>query len=66
MFKKRGLYLMLAGIFLLAEAQAQNVQPRLHVLDNGMKLILVKRTGDPSVACGMAFKVGSVNERLGI
>jgi predicted Zn-dependent peptidase len=57
---------MLVGIFLLAEAQAQNVQPRLHVLDNGMKLILVKRTGDPSVACGLAFKVGSVNERPGI
>lgn len=66
MLKKRGLYLMLVGIFLLVEAQAQNVQPRLHVLDNGMKLILVKRTGDPSVACGLAFKVGSVNERLGI
>ncbi|MCI0696045.1 insulinase family protein [candidate division KSB1 bacterium] len=66
MFKKRWLFLMLAGTFLLTQAHAQNVQPRLHVLDNGLKLILVKRTGDPSVACGMAFKVGSVNERPGI
>ena len=68
MLKKQLLYRVVVGVclFTLSNVQAQNVQPRLHVLDNGMKLILVKRTGDPSVACGLAFKVGSVNERPGI
>jgi len=68
MIKKRWTKIFVVGIFLLmlTNAPAQNVQPRVHVLDNGLKLILVKRTGDPSVACGLAFKVGSVNERPGI
>jgi len=66
MLKKQWMFLIVAGTFLFADAHAQNVQPRLHVLNNGMKLILVKRSGDPSVACGLAFKVGSINERPGI
>ncbi len=45
---------------------AQNVQPRVHVLKNGMRLIMLKRGDDPSVSCGLAFRVGSVNERPGI
>lgn len=45
---------------------AQNVQPRVHVLKNGMRLIMLKRGDDPSISCGLAFRVGSVNERPGI
>jgi predicted Zn-dependent peptidase len=36
------------------------------VLDNGMKVLFYRRTGDPVVACGWVAKVGSVNERPGI
>jgi predicted Zn-dependent peptidase len=35
-------------------------------LENGMKVLLLRREGDPSVACGWAAHVGSVNERPGV
>ena len=38
----------------------------VHVLDNGMKLLLVPREGDPNISCGWVAKVGSVNERPGV
>ncbi len=37
-----------------------------HILDNGMKVLLVPRHLSPTVACGWVAKVGSVNERPGI
>src|SRR5512132_3978762 len=45
---------------------AQNVQVQEFVLDNGLKLLMVPRKGDPNVAAGWIAKVGSVNERPGI
>jgi predicted Zn-dependent peptidase len=36
------------------------------VLDQGMKLLMVPRKGDPNIAAGWIAKVGSVNERPGI
>jgi predicted Zn-dependent peptidase len=48
------------------ELPAQQIPVREHVLDNGMRLLMVPRTGDPNIAAGWVAKVGSVNERPGI
>ena len=47
-------------------AAAQKVPVQEIVLDNGMRLLLVPRKGDPNVAAGWVARVGSVNERPGI
>ena len=47
-------------------AQAQKVEAQVHVLDNGVKFLLVPREGDPNVSAGWVAKVGSVNERPGL
>ena len=45
---------------------AQRVQPLVHELDNGLRLLLLQRPGNPNIAAGWVAKVGSVNERPGI
>ena len=66
-FPKRTLVAAAAAALLLGgEAAAQEVKGEEHVLPNGMKLVLVYRPGEPSVAAGWAAKVGSANERTGI
>jgi predicted Zn-dependent peptidase len=50
----------------LSPLAAQNVPVQEYVLDNGMKLLMVPRKGDPNIAVGWIAKVGSVNERPGI
>jgi predicted Zn-dependent peptidase len=45
---------------------AQKVPVQEVVLDNGMRLLMVPRKGDPNVAAGWIARVGSVNERPGI
>jgi len=45
---------------------AQNVPVEEFQLENGLKLLMVPRKGDPNVAAGWIAKVGSVNERPGI
>ncbi len=45
---------------------AQKVPVQEVILDNGMRLLLVPRKGDPNVAAGWVARVGSVNERPGI
>ena len=60
---------LLALLLLLGSAgllPAQEVQVQEHVLENGMRLLLVPREGDPNIACGWVARVGSVNERPGI
>jgi predicted Zn-dependent peptidase len=59
---------VLLAVLLLAPAavSAQQVQPEEYVLDNGLKLLLLPRRGEPTVAAGWLAKVGSVNERPGI
>ena len=57
---------LLALLLLLGSAgllPAQEVQVQEHVLENGMRLLLVPREGDPNIACGWVARVGSVNER---
>ncbi len=50
----------------LPQLWAQQVQVEELVLENGFKLLLVPRQGDPNVAAGWVAKVGSANERPGI
>jgi len=45
---------------------AQKVPVQEVVLDNGMRVLLVPRKGDPNIAAGWVARVGSVNERPGI
>jgi predicted Zn-dependent peptidase len=50
-----------------APLSAQQVEPEVFTLDNGMKFLLLPRTDQPNViAAGWVAKVGSVNERPGI
>src|SRR6185503_5510705 len=59
--------LSLLALLLCAMAvAAQKVPVQEVVLDNGMRLLLVPRKGDPNIAAGWVARVGSVNERPGI
>jgi len=57
---------LLALLLCVQFAAAQKVPVQEIVLDNGMRLLLVPRKGDPNVAAGWVARVGSVNERPGI
>lgn len=46
--------------------RAQNVPVQEYVLENGLRLLMVPRKGDPNIAAGWIARVGSVNERPGI
>lgn len=56
------------GIFLMCATigMAQRVPVQEVVLDNGLRLLMVPRKGDPNIAAGWIARVGSVNERPGI
>src|SRR3954453_9390383 len=47
-------------------AAAQKVPVQEVTLQNGMRLLMVPRKGDPNIAAGWIAHVGSVNERPGI
>ena len=56
-----------AALSIAAPLAAQQVNPEVFTLDNGMKFLLLPRTDQPNViAAGWVAKVGSVNERPGI
>src|SRR5512143_3483928 len=59
-----------AGIALLVagarSAAAQELKVQESTLSNGMKLRLLPRKDEPTIACGWVARVGSVNERPGI
>jgi predicted Zn-dependent peptidase len=59
-----GTFLLLALLSLPASGQKLEVSE--HTLSNGMRLLLVPRHEDPTVACGWVAHVGSANERPGI
>ncbi|MGB9835266.1 MAG: M16 family metallopeptidase [Candidatus Saccharicenans sp.] len=67
---KKGLGIMLASAFLLAVAGPGMAQVKLevreHVLNNGMKILMIPKPGVPRVVCHVYYKVGSINERPGI
>jgi predicted Zn-dependent peptidase len=64
-FRRRLVVIALAGV-LAAPALAQQVPVVEKTLGNGMKLLMVRRAGEPSVAGGWVARVGSANERPGI
>ena len=56
----------LTVLLLSAPAPAQKIHVEERTLSNGMRLLLVPRHDDPSVAAGWVAHVGSANERPGI
>ena len=59
--------LIAATLAFAPAARAQQVEPEVFTLPNGMKFLLVPRHDQPNtVAAGWLAKVGSVNERPGI
>lgn len=59
--------LIAATLVFAPTARAQQVEPEVFTLSNGMKFLLVPRHDQPNtVAAGWLAKVGSVNERPGI
>ena len=59
--------LTLLGVpLLVASLSGQRVEVEEFTLENGMKFLLLPRTGDPNVAAGWISKFGSVNERPGV
>lgn len=63
---KKILFSLLALVLCAQIVAAQQVPVQEVVLDNGMRLLLVPRKGDPNIAAGWIARVGSVNERPGI
>src|SRR5882762_10493491 len=63
---KRLVFSLLATICCIQFAAAQKVPVQEITLDNGMRVLLVQRKGDPNIAAGWIAHVGSVNERPGI
>ena len=61
------LALCFLALLLCASASvAQQVPVQEVVLENGLRLLMVPRKGDPNIAAGWVARVGSVNERPGI
>ncbi|MCI0746900.1 MAG: insulinase family protein [Verrucomicrobia subdivision 3 bacterium] len=57
---------LLAICSLACDGWAQKVPVTEHTLGNGMRLLLVERHDDPTIAGGWVAHVGSANERPGI
>ena len=63
---KRVSFALLAVLLCALPAAAQKVPVQEVMLDNGMRLLMVPRKGDPNIAAGWVARVGSINERPGI
>ncbi|MGH9900819.1 MAG: M16 family metallopeptidase [Pyrinomonadaceae bacterium] len=63
---KRISFCVLTVLLCAHAAAAQKVPVQEVVLENGMRLLMVPRKGDPNIAAGWVARVGSVNERPGI
>lgn len=63
---RRFTYAVLALFLCAAGARAQNVPVQEVMLDNGLRVLMVPRKGDPNIAAGWITRTGSVNERPGI
>ena len=57
---------LLTLLLCAATAAAQKVPVQEVTLDNGLRVLMVPRKGDPNIAAGWIARVGSVNERPGI
>ncbi len=59
--------LFLASLLLSAgPARSQELKVQETTLSNGMKLLVLPRRDEPTIACGWVARVGSANERPGI
>ncbi|HEY0077895.1 MAG TPA: pitrilysin family protein [Pyrinomonadaceae bacterium] len=63
---KKMLFCFLSVLLCALTSSAQKVPVQEVTLDNGMRLLMVPRKGDPNIAAGWVARVGSVNERPGI
>src|SRR5688500_15075333 len=63
---RRCTYARVALVLCAAAARAQNVPVQEVVLENGLRVLMVPRKGDPNIAAGWITRTGSVNERPGI
>src|ERR1044072_3145374 len=63
---RRFTYAVLALSLCAGVARAQNVPVQEVVLENGLRVLMVPRKGDPNIAAGWITRTGSVNERPGI
>ncbi|HEX8335683.1 MAG TPA: pitrilysin family protein [Pyrinomonadaceae bacterium] len=63
---RRYTYALLALLLCAAGARAQNVPVQEVVLENGLRVLMVPRKGDPNISAGWVTRTGSVNERPGI
>ena len=54
------------SLFLAPAVWAQQVVVQEHILQNGLRFLMIPKKGDPNVAAGWIARVGSVNERPGI
>src|SRR5262245_23890391 len=63
---KRTLLASLLALCPLTPLPAQQVPVQEYVMENGLRLLMVPRKGDPNIAAGWVARVGSVNERPGI
>lgn len=59
------LTVFLAMLSLVVAAEV-TLDVKEHVLDNGLKILMIQKPGVPRVVCHIYFKVGSINERPGI
>ena len=59
-------WLFVLVVMFPATGLAQEVPVIEHELDNGMKILLAPRPGDPNIEAGWIARVGSVYERPGI
>ena len=57
---------LFCAFLLAASLGGQRVEVEEFTLGNGMKFLLLPKTGDPNVAAGWISKFGSVNERPGV
>ena len=55
-----------AALFALTPLLAQELPITERTLPNGMRILMVERHDEPTIACGWVARVGSVDERPGI
>jgi predicted Zn-dependent peptidase len=60
------LAILVAGLGARFNVSAQQVPVQEHILPNGLRILLLERHDDPSIAGGWVAHVGSANERPGI
>ncbi len=60
------LFFSLLMLVVLVGAQDVNLDVQEHVLSNGLKILMIPKSGVPRVVCHIYYKVGSINEKPGI